>query len=543
VSSQGRAGGILAAAAIAGSATMTVELGAVRLMAPWFGASAGVWTNVIGVILLALALGYLLGARLAVGPRPLLQLGWVLVAAAAFTAWLPYLAKPVCAWFLPEGLALHQAAGLWLWGSLAASLLLFLPPAMVLGCVGPLAVEAVQRARSSHAGTAGGQVLCVSTLGSLAGTFATTHVLVPGLGIAMTLALAAGMLGATAAVLLVVARGAAVGLGAGLLCAALGAFLGRGGERPTLAAGLEVVDAAQTPYQSLRVVEDSRWETPFRMLQVNEGLDSFQSVWQPQTGLLGPGFYYDYFALPAWWDRRGGERWRVLVLGLGAGTTFRVLRGATPPERTLDLWGVEIDSEVVRLGREWFDLEDEGPSVHVIAGADARTTLRDLPRDFDLVCIDAYANQVEIPAHLCTREFFGEVLEHLVPGGWMAVNVGGFGPHDPVVEAVGTTMASALGPAPDGSARVIGARVAASRNWIVFGRRDAPCPLPGSPEWSVEGAVGDALLPGLGLPGAVHPFRGGPATDADRVLTDDRSSMELLQLRSLEEGRAHLVRP
>ena len=50
---------------------MIVELAAVRLLAPWFGTSLVVWTNVIAVVLLALAAGYWIGARLAAGPNPL----------------------------------------------------------------------------------------------------------------------------------------------------------------------------------------------------------------------------------------------------------------------------------------------------------------------------------------------------------------------------------------------------------------------------------------------------------------------------------------
>ena len=76
---------ILSVVAVAGAGTMTVELSAVRLLAPWFGASSGVWTNVIGVILLALALGYLIGARLSCRPHPVRLLGLALLLSGAFT--------------------------------------------------------------------------------------------------------------------------------------------------------------------------------------------------------------------------------------------------------------------------------------------------------------------------------------------------------------------------------------------------------------------------------------------------------------------------
>ncbi len=524
------AAGILAVAAVAGAGTMTVELAAVRLLAPWFGTSAGVWTNVIGVILLALSLGYLLGARLSSVPRPQLGLALVLLASAAFTAVLPGLAGPVCGLFLPEGLALHQAAGLWLWGSLAATLILFLPPAVLLGCVCPLAVELVQVRKASRAGSAGGQVLCVSTLGSLAGTFATTHLLLPELGLARTFLVAGALLLASGLFLLATASGPRSAAVLALL--ALVSFAGatRGAlVPPGLPAGMTVLARVESPYQSLRVVEDARWGEPRRLLQVNEGLDSYQSVWKPALGLLGEG-YYDYFALPAWWSRARSD-WKVLVLGLGAGTTFRVLAGASPEGVELDLHGVEIDRRAVDLGRRWFDLPADSARVHVLAGEDARTALARLPRDFDLVVLDAYANQVEIPAHLATAELFAEVREHLLPGGWLAMNVGGFGAYDPVVDAVARTLAHAFG-----AEHVAGARVPSSRNWMLFARRQAQLPRPGSEGWRVEGPVGEALLPALELPGAWTAF-----SDEGPFLTDDCSPMERLQRRSLEQGRERLA--
>ena len=50
---------------LVGCAVMGLELTAVRLFAPYFGDSAYVWTNVIGVVMVALALGAFLGGRMA----------------------------------------------------------------------------------------------------------------------------------------------------------------------------------------------------------------------------------------------------------------------------------------------------------------------------------------------------------------------------------------------------------------------------------------------------------------------------------------------
>lgn len=48
-----------------GVAVMAVELGASRLLAPYFSSSQIVWTIIIGTIMIAMALGYIWGGRLA----------------------------------------------------------------------------------------------------------------------------------------------------------------------------------------------------------------------------------------------------------------------------------------------------------------------------------------------------------------------------------------------------------------------------------------------------------------------------------------------
>ncbi len=526
---------MLAVACAAGACTLVVELAAVRLLAPWFGASAGVWTNVIGVILLALSLGYLAGARLASSRKPERALALVLIYGGLFASWLPALARPVCGLFLPAGLSLHQAAGLWLWGSLAAALILFLPPAALLGCVGPLAVEMLQMRRKIHAGTAGGLVLCASTLGSLGGTFLTTHVLLPFAGLTRSFLSAGLVLAVCGAAIWLGSRPFGRGAFAGLL-AVLGTLAALGASRlahPDLPAGMTLLEASESRYQSLRVVEDTTLGEPLRLLQVNEGLDSFQSVWAQRTGLLGQGFYYDYFALPAWLSEAKGP-WKVLVLGLGAGTTFRVLEGALPAGAELQATGVELDERAVELGAKWFELPLDRTDRTVIAGQDARAALRRMPADFDLIVLDAYSNQVEIPAHLSTYEFFREAQTHLAPGGWLAINAGGFGASDPVVSALGATLGSACG-------GCLAVRVPRARNWVLFARKGAEMPRPDEqgaargPGWEASGEVARALIAPLTLPGSVAWFE-----RSGLLLRDDRNPMDWLQRRSLEEGLERL---
>ncbi len=528
---------------LAGAATMVIELGAVRLLAPWFGTSSSVWTNVIGVVLAALALGYAIGARLASGAAPQRTLGIVLLLGAAFAAWLPFGAAAVASWFMPEGVALHDAADLLVWGSLGAASLLFLPAAATLGCAGPLAVEVLQRTRGGSAGRAGGHVLSASTIGSLIGTFGTTHLFIPTLGVTGTFLTAAGTLAVAGALLMATGRrGSAVLPAVVLLVGVAGGVLSAGGAqgRPP-AEGETLLASMDSSLQSLRVVETGEGAERTRFLRVNESLDSFQSVWKPATGLLQGGHYYDYFALPyAWAHRERGaapEEWNVLVVGLGAGTAVRVLEGVVEDGTRLRTVGVEIDAAVVDLGKRFFDLQSDDADRVAVGGMDGRAALAYTDRQFDQIIVDAYANNMEIPPHLASVEAFRAMRGVLAEGGWISINVGGFGLDDPVVRAVAAAATVGLGePVSIG-------RVPFSRNLCVTLRKGAAVPAPGTSEFGSRGPslVGGTarLIAGFTIPNAWRVLDAGEL--GGEAMTDDRSNMEALQLQSITEAATRLA--
>lgn len=164
----------------------------------------------------------------------------------------------------------------------------------------------------------------------------------------------------------------------------------------------------------------------------------------------------------------------------------------------------------------------------VWSGIDARVALRVGTESFEQVVLDCYANQVEIPYHLCTLEFFQSLRERLVDGGWLTANLGGFDFKDPVVASVASTCASAFGSA------VLLLRVPWSRNFLLLARRNGSLPLA---DGTLEAATRQTIL-ALGprrLPGFARLVE--PDSKLS-VLTDDWCPIENLQLRSLMEARA-----
>src|SRR5919112_4965331 len=113
-----------------GFASIGVELTASRLLAPFFGSSTFIWASLIGLTLAFLALGYVLGGRLADRrPEPVVLYAVAAVAAVAIGT-IPFVARPMLAGSLEAFNQLDAGA---FYGTLAGTLLLLAPPITLLG--------------------------------------------------------------------------------------------------------------------------------------------------------------------------------------------------------------------------------------------------------------------------------------------------------------------------------------------------------------------------------------------------------------------------
>ncbi len=193
-----------ALAFLGGFGVMLLEMCAFRVLATTFGTSIYVTGVLLALVMIALSGGYYLGGRFS-RRHSLSFLLWVLLGAVGYVAvtglWLSEALLDAC-------FALRGA----LRGSLAshavppavATLVLYAGPMVALSQVSPflikeLAARTSQGGREARGvGSTAGNLMALSTLGSIAGTLLPSFVFIPLLGVPTTLWIFLGLDGAHA---------------------------------------------------------------------------------------------------------------------------------------------------------------------------------------------------------------------------------------------------------------------------------------------------------------------------------------------------------
>ncbi|MCR8643155.1 fused MFS/spermidine synthase [Paenibacillus sp. N1-5-1-14] len=390
---------------VTGASVMAIEIAASRFLAPYFGTSMIVWANIIGLCLLSLAIGYFVGGRWADKWPSGKLLMMLTLLSGTFVALLPLWGDLIFP-LLSKGI---MNTPVWvIFCSFFAVLIVFAPPIFLLAMVSPFAIRLLS-GQTSDLGKVAGNLYACSTLGSLVGTFGTAMLTIPFIGAKESIYIW------SAALILVSSWGlrqwGKSWLAILVIIPLLSYYLTSG--NMTMAAGEKVLWSGDTFYQFVKVTEDRQGDIS---LVYNEG-GGIQSIKRATNALNSNDYYNDYLSLPFLVDKPR----ELLILGSAGGTIASSLGQYVKPQLPdLKVTGVEIDPAVVQLSYDYFGLKQEDAE---IVSQDARVFINNANKKYDITIVDCYSNQIYIPAHLSTVEFFKTLKEHTTDQGLVALNI------------------------------------------------------------------------------------------------------------------------
>lgn len=390
---------------LAGMSVMAVELGASRLLAPYFSSSQIVWTIIIGTIMIAMALGNIYGGKSAdKSPNPDKLYGRILIAAV----WIALI--PVAGKYIVLGISalliFTVNNNFLIIAAFCACMVIFVFPLFLLGTVTPsLAKYSVSSLDDS--GRTVGTLGAFNTIGSIIGTFVPTFVTIPAVGTSITFLIFAGILIILSVIYFVSSRvGYKKIIISGVIFVSCCVF-GHGDSFAFWQKDLTY--EGESIYNYLQVSEDDKQVS----LSTNV-LFGVQSVYMKDDTLTG--LYYDYaMAAPLMVPDKNPDSMEVLILGMGTGTYATQCRKYFGD---MNIEGVEIDEKITKLSRKYFALPDD---INVTT-YDGRAFLNASDRKYDVIMVDAYQD-ITIPFQMSSVEFFRLVKSHLNENGVMVVNM------------------------------------------------------------------------------------------------------------------------
>ncbi len=371
---------------VEGFSSLGAEVLALRRLVPHLGSTITVTAPTIGLFLLALALGYQAGGKLASGYLEKIQRNFLLAAVLILVGLSRVGVAGIFEHVRPDWLAYLVFVGL-----------VLCPIAYLLGQTVPILTNLL---RHERVGARSGMALYWSTLGSFVGSIGLSLIVMQWLGVPSAVLICGCLL------LLVVPFLPTSGpswqrYGSVAACAAVGAFL-----------NLAVPATTETAYASYRI--DPVTVTGMIEPQVLRSNNSAASLIDQSN----PPHYARYVdrLRQLFIDELGYRDKHFLVLGAGGFT----LSHLEPLNRYTY---IDIDAAIKPLAEEEFlkqairgefiDADARGYLVESIRRRDA----------YDVVVVDVFTALNNVPSHLATREFWQDTRQVLAADGLMAANL------------------------------------------------------------------------------------------------------------------------
>lgn len=382
---------------LSGFVLMAFELVAARLLAPSIGSSIYIWTNVIGVMIAALALGYAVGGFIADIRNRKQDIIWLLLLAAVSIILVALLHQMVLRTVI-DVIADGRAQGL------VASILLFALPSFLMGTISPylarLKLHSLKATGRSIAGLS-----AANSLGGIAGTFCTGFLFFSIIGSVETLALLAALL-ALSSWLLTPSYHPIFRVGC---CGALTLSFVAVVNIPVSAHSIAEIDTPSAHYKIMDVALQNR---PVRVLTMGP------AGWQ--SGVYTDGskdLVFDYTRKIADLVAAIPNKNRVLILGGGAFSLPEYL-GTHYPASIIDV--SEIDPKLPFIAKQYFGYSQ--PKNVRVFSEDGRTFIQKTTDHYDVIIADVY-NDISVPFSLTTQEYTKALKNALNPDGIVIANL------------------------------------------------------------------------------------------------------------------------
>jgi predicted membrane-bound spermidine synthase len=443
---------VLAASFITGATSFVYEVGWVRLLNLALGTTVHSFELMLSAFILGLALGGLYVRRRSANlTRPLRMAGiaQVLMGIATLLSLLVYTqAFTWVEWVMSAVQRSPSGYLLFLGGSAVLAILVMLPAAFFAGMTLPLFTAALLR--RGHGNSVIGKVYAANTLGAITGVLAAVHVLIPLMGVKLSLVLA-GLGDAALGVWLLRfynesarRRSYVIGAFASLVTAVLVMQFAR--VDPLVMAGgvFRTGRASLHPDTKLHYLRDGKtatvafYQVPDSKALISTNGKTDASITMDASRPRSPDEVTMVIAggLPIAVHPNPGS---IAIIGFGSGLTTHTVLGSPAPKFVNT---IEIESAMVegaRLFGPYVERAYNDPRSQIRID-DARTYFATGSRKYDVIISEPSNPWVSGVAGLFTQEFYEFVIRHLNPGGVLVQWVQAYEISDPLV----ATMLRAL---------------------------------------------------------------------------------------------------
>lgn len=387
-----------------GMSVMAVELGASRLLAPYFSSSQIVWTIIIGTIMIAMALGNIWGGKSAdKNPNPD-KLYMRLIIAAIWIAAIPVVGKYIILG-ISALLVFTISNNILICAAFLSCMIIFVYPLFLLGTVTPSLVKYTVDSLDDS-GKVVGTLGAFNTIGSIIGTFIPTFITIPAVGTSITFLIFSGILLALALIYFFSSRIKHVKCVIAIVLFGICSIMGYSDSFAFWETNL--LYEGESVYNYLQVSEDED-----KIILSTNVLFGVQSVKPKNRGLTG--MYYDYALAAPIMAGNFDDDTDILILGMGTGTFAKQCQEYF---NHVNIEGVEIDEKITGLAKQYFEL----PENIKVTTYDGRAYLNAVEKKYDVIMVDAYQD-ITIPFQMSSKEFFKMVYQHLNDNGVMVVNM------------------------------------------------------------------------------------------------------------------------